>query len=224
MTAIASAVFATLVALVFALRLVRQYGQRRRSHALAWAVSLGWFAVGSGAVAVGLVTGWSTPIFLAYWLAGALLTVPFLAAGQLMLMDPKRTVLYWTLVGLVSVWALSALPLSTIDHEALRAATATTNVPVGHDVLGESLAYRLLGWFNYTAIIVVLGTIWSAVRTRRWLILLISVGVVIAGSSFAFIRTGQPTWFSLALAAGVAIMYVGFVAAGKPSKRASSAA
>lgn len=223
MTAIASAVFATLVALVFALRLVRQYAARRRSHALAWAVSLGWFAVGSGAVAVGLIAGWSAPVFLVYWLAGALLTVPFLAAGQLMLLDPGRTVLYWTVVGLVSVWALSALPLSTIDQEALRAASAATNVPIGEDVLGDSLAYRLLGWFNYTAIIVVVGTIWSAVRSRRWLILLIPVGVVVAGSSFAFIRAGQPTLFSLALAAGVAVMYAGFLAAAKPPKRAAAA-
>lgn len=213
------ALVAAAVAAVFAARLFGQYRARRRGHALAWTVSLALFGVGSLAVAAGIALAWTPTVFAVYWFSGALVTVPLLAVGQLMLMDPRRTVLYATLGALVVVWALAALALSPIDGAVLRAATAAGNVPLGEEVLGDSLAYRLLGVFNYSAVIVVAGTLYSAVKTRRWQILLIPLGVVVAGASFAFIRAQQPAGFSAALAAGVAIMYAGFRAAGKPPRR-----
>jgi hypothetical protein len=217
--AVLFALAATAVAGLFSARLAQQYAARRRGHALAWAISLGLFAVASFMVALGIGAGWSPAVFAVYWFAGALVTVPYLAAGQLMLLDPKRTVLYATLVGLATAWALAAVAISPIEAEPLRHASAEATIPVGDEVYGGTLAHRLLGWFNYTALIVVVGVVWSAVRTRRWLILLIAVGVVIAGTSFAFVRAGMPALFSAFLAVGVATMYAGFRAAAKPPKR-----
>lgn len=211
---------AAVVAGVFALRLLAQWRERRRPHALAWTVSLGLFAVASLAAAVGMAAGWTPVVFATYWFTGGLIVVPFLAAGQLMLMDPRRMLIWWTLAGLFAVWALAALALSAFDAGALAAADAANSIPRGEAVFGEGqLGYELLGFANYTAAIVVLGTAWSAYRTKRWQILLIALGVVIAGVSFVFIREGMPIGFSVSLAAGVAVMYAGFVAAGKPSRR-----
>lgn len=210
---------ATGIAGVFAAQLARQYRARGRPHALAWAISLALFAVATAAVAVGMVTGWPVGVFALYWLAGALLTVPFLAVGQLLLLDPRRSVLYATIAGLMTVWALAALLLSPMDPVALQEAAAAGGIPVGAEVFGEeALAFRLLGYYNYTALVVVGGVVWSAATTRRWIILLIAVGVVVAGASFAFVRAGLPAAFSASLAAGVALMYAGFKAAGKPPK------
>lgn len=215
--------FAATIAAVFSARLARQYAARRRPHALAWSLSLGLFAVAAASVVVGLAAGWSAGVYAVFWLTGALVTVPFLAAGQLMLLDPRRAVLYGTLAGLAVVWSLAALALSPLDPAPLRAASEAGSIPRGEAAWGDSLAYRLLSPFNYTAVIVVVGTIWSAVRSRRFRILGIAVGVVVAGSSFAFVRTGRVDLFALALAAGVALMYGGFVAAGKPPRRTHEA-
>jgi hypothetical protein len=210
---------AAAVAAVFAGRLAQQWKARRRSHALAWALSLALFALASLAAALGMITGWPPVVFGVYWFAGALVTVPFLAAGQLMLMDPRRTVLWWTVAGLFAVWATAALAMSSYDASALAEAAAVSSIPRGEDVFGGGqLAFQMLRFANYTAVVVVLGTAWSAVRTRRWRVLLIAVGVLVAGASFVFIRQGVPTGFSASLAVGVALMYAGFVAASKPPK------
>lgn len=211
---------AAAVAALFCGKLLGQWRERRRPHALAWSFSLGLFAVASLAAGAGMALGWSPVVFAIYWFTGGLIVVPFLAAGQLMLMDPRRMLIWWTLGGLFAVWALAALLLSQFDAAALAAADAARTIPRGEDVFGRGqLAFELLGFANYTAAVVVIGTAWSALRTRRWQILLIALGVLIAGASFVFIRAGMPAGFSASLAVGVTAMYAGFVAAGKPSRR-----
>lgn len=207
------------IAALFAGRLAAQWRERRRPHALAWAVSLGLFSLASLAAALGMAVGWTPWVFGVYWFAGGLIVVPFLAAGQLMLLDPRRFLIWWTLAGLFAVWAVGALLLAHFDLAALAAADGAGSIPRGEDVFGEGqLAYELLGFANYTAVVVVVGTVWSAVRSRRWAVLLIALGVTIAGASFVFIRQGQPVGFSISLAVGVTSMYAGFLAAGKPPK------
>lgn len=212
---VALSLVAAVVAGLLSARLGRRYLARRRSHALAWSGSLALFAVASAAVALGLAQGWSPAVFLVYWVAGALVTVPLLAAGQLMFMDPARTWLYWTLAALAGLGALVAVATSSLDSQAL--AEVGARIPTGEAVFGDSLAVALLPPFNYTAAIVVAGVAWSAIRTRRWGLLFIALGVLVAGASFAFVRAGLPAGFSTTLASGVILMYVGFRAAERPS-------
>lgn len=221
MTVALSAVAAA-VAATFASSLARQYAQRRRPHALAWCLSLALFALASAATAVGVAGGWSPWLYALFWVSGALVTVPFLAAGQLMLLDPARTGLYWALAGVALLLALVSLPLSPMDEAALADAGAAGTIPTSEEVFGDALATALLMPFNYAALIVVVGVVWSAVTTRRWGILLIAVGVLVAGASFTFVRAGMPAGFSATLAGGVAIMYGGFRAAARPPKRGAA--
>ena len=214
---------AAAVAFVFAVQLGRQYAQRRRPHALAWALALGLYGVASAAVTVGVTLGWSPAVFGAYWIAGALLNVPLLAVGQLLLLDPKRSVLYWTLAGLAAVWSLAFTMLATFDAAALTAATQADLIPRGREVLAGETAYGLARPFSYTFVIVVIGSVWSAVRARRWAVLLIALGVTVSAASSAFIRVGQGELFSVLLTAGVAVMYGGFIAASRPPRARVSA-
>lgn len=219
-TALLAPLVATVVAGAFALSLGRQYARRRRPHALAWCVALALFGVGTAAIALGIGAGWHPSVFAVYWLSGALLTVPFLAVGQLHLLAPRQAVLWWTVAGLFTVWALFAVGSNPMDVGALRAADARGGIPIGADVYGEDgLAVALLRPANYAAVIVVAGSLWSGVRTRRWGVLLIALGVVLAGASFAFVRAGRGELVSVFLAVGVTTMYAGFLAAGKPSRR-----
>ncbi len=209
---------AALVALVFALQLARQYLARRRSHALAWACALALFGIASAMVSVGVTAGWSPAVFGTYWVAGALLNVPLLAAGQMMLLDPRRSVLYWTLAGLAAVWSVAFTLLASFDAAALAAASANRLIPRGAEVLAGEIAYGLARPFSYTFAVVVIGSVWSAVRARRWSVLLIALGVTVAAAASAFIRVGQGELFSVFLAAGIVVMYAGFVAASRPPR------
>jgi hypothetical protein len=213
---------AAVVAATFAVQLGLQYAGRRRAHALAWAMALGLFALASAMVSVGVTIGWSPPVFGTYWIAGALLNVPLLAVGQLMLLDPRRTVLYWTLAGLFAVWAVAFTLLASFDTAVLQAASAAHLIPRGAEVFAapgspeqHAAAYTLARPFSYTFAIVVIGSVWSAVRLRRWAVLFIALGVTVAAAASAFIRVGQGELFSVFLAAGVAVMYAGFVAASR---------
>jgi hypothetical protein len=210
---------AALVAAVFALQLLRQYAARRRPHALAWGLALGLFAIAAAMVTTGVTVGWSTAVFGVYWVAGALLNVPLLGIGQLMLLDPPRTVLYWTLAGVFAVWAVAFTLMAGFDAQVLAEASTQRSIPLGKEVLGGTAAYRLVGPFNATFLVVVVGSVWSAVRSRRWAVLLIALGVSVAAAGSSAVGAGRDFLFSLLLAVGVSIMYGGFRAASKPPRR-----
>jgi hypothetical protein len=203
---------AALVAVAFAGQLARQFAQRRRPHALAWTLALALYAAGSAAVAVGVGTGWTAPVFAVYWLAGPLVNVPLLATGQLLLLDRDRAWLYWSAATLITVTAVAAVVSADLDREALAAASRAHRIPLGRDVLGGSLAYTLARPFSFTFLIVVGGAVWSAVRTRRWAVLLIALGVMIVAGDSVAIRIGNGELFSLLLAVGITVMYAGFLA------------
>jgi hypothetical protein len=63
---------------------------------------------------------------------------------------------------------------------------------------------------------------WWAVRIRRWTVLLITLGVMIVAGDSVAIRVGNGELFSLLLAAGISVMYVGFLAT-TGSRRSSTA-
>lgn len=214
---------AALVAFVFAVQLGRQFLSRRRPHALAWGLALALFGVASTMVSVGVTAGWSPPVFGAYWIAGALLNVPLLALGQLMLLDPRRSVLYWTLAGVCAVWAIAFTLMASFDSAVLAAASADHAIPLGKEVISESTAYVLVGPFNATALVVVIGSIWSAVRSRRWAVLLIALGIVVVAGGSSAVGAGRDFLFSVLLAGGVSIMYLGFRAASKPPRHSAPA-
>lgn len=224
--AVAAALSACLVAGAFGTSLARQYVDRRRPHALAWALSLYLFSGGTLAIALGSVLGWSQVTFDAYWFTGALMTVPFLAVGQLHLMIPRLAALWWTVAFLYTVWAFFTLVSSPVDPAVLAAASAAAELPRGAEVFGDgALTLGLLRVSNAIAIVPILGSIWSGWRTRRWGVLLVGVGAAVAGGSFSAVRlvsgSGQAVLTSALLAGGVALMYGGFLAAGRPSRKAA---
>lgn len=211
------------VAGVFAFQLARQYAARRRHHALAWTLALGCYAVGMIALAVGFGLGWDPVTYAVYWLAGALLTVCLLAVGQLHLLDPARAVLWWTLGGLAVVWAVGTMFASPYDAAVLAEASRAGSIPQGREVFEGGLAYGILRPFTYGgALVVLVGSLWSGIRSRRYGILLIAVGVFVSATSTAFLRAGLDELVAVVLAIGVGIMYLGFRAAAKAPRPRTS--
>jgi hypothetical protein len=216
---------AAAVALAFATLLARRFLASRRSYLAFWAVALGMYAAASGAVALGAVDGWTSAEFRVYWAVGAVLNVPFLAQGELDLLVRNRavrSVLYVVLV-FVTAYTIARVRTAGVDEAALE-----EDLPSGKEVFGDGTpAHRLPQLVAIPAyVVLVAGALWSAWRMRgrpelrdRFAgTLLIALGAtIIAALGSAFAALGLLVPFSLALLAGVAVMFWGFLRASRRS-------
>lgn len=218
--AVSFAVLGALVAGVFAAELAHQWRTRRRHYALAWALALALYALGMVALAAGFGLGWSPLSFSVYWVTGALLNVPLLAVGQLHLLDGQRAALWWTIAGLAAVWSIAAVALSPVDTAVLASAEAAGGIPPGKEAFAGGLAYQVLRPMTMLgALVVLVGSVYSGLRTRRYGILLIALGVAVSATSSRFLVAGLDHMVAVVLAVGVTIMYGGFRAAAKAPRR-----
>src|SRR5215208_4987796 len=109
------------VAAVFAGLVAAQYRTRRRPYQLAWALALAMYAVASVAVALGVAGGWTSDEFQVYWALGAVLNVPFLAGGELMLLVRNRTAqaAIWIVLVFITAYSIAVLRGASLDAVAL---------------------------------------------------------------------------------------------------------
>jgi hypothetical protein len=228
---VAQAIFpliAAAVALWFGAVLGVRYAGRRRPHELAWCVALLMFAAASAAAFLGVVRGWTPGDFRVYWLFGAILNVPYLVVGEAYLLARRRAIGHVVLliVVVVSVYAGVEVWRSGVSASALRA-----SLPLGKDVFGSgSSAYRLAQLVAFPAYFLLLGgLVWSAwqARNRRLLrgvmngTLLIALGATVIAIGSGVGAGFHVVWlFFLSLAAGIAVMYGGFLAATRPVRSA----
>jgi hypothetical protein len=213
---------AALVAFVFAVALGRRFVERRRAHLALWCAALVLYGAASAAVAAGVASGWTRPLFETYWILGAVLNVPLLAAGEVKLLGrgPILDAAVWIVLAFVTAYTVAVTRGAAIDEVVLREAV----LPSGKEVFGDgSEAHRLPQLISIPSyVVLVVGATWSAFRIRgrsemrdRFVgTLLIVLGAsitAVAGSAFAAV--GNATAFSLALLAGVAVMFAGFLRA-----------
>jgi hypothetical protein len=190
------------------------------------------YAAASLAVAIGALNGWSRLSFEVYWLFGAVLNVPFLAAGELQLLVRNRTVelaLDVVLVFLVA-YSISVVRGAVYDAHAL-----AQQLPSGKHVFGNGTpAHRLPQLISIPSYLVLVGgASWSAWRMRgrpelkdRFVgTLLIAIGAtIIAGFGSTFAALGELPLFSISLLAGIAVMFWGFLRASKATAAPEPAA
>lgn len=214
---------AAALAAAFSGLVAKRYAERRRPYHLAWALALAMYAAASIVVAVGMTGGWTPRGFQLYWALGAVLNVPFLAVGELMLLVRDRRVqtLSWLLLVFITAYTVAVLRGASIDTAAL-----ATDLPSGRTVLGEGSAAHQLPQLISTPsyLVLVAGVLWSAFRVRgrpelrdRFVgTLLIAAGAtVIAGLGSYFAYHGRAAAFSAALATGIGVMFAGFLRASR---------
>src|SRR2546421_631678 len=215
---------ASAVALAFAILLAQQFLLRRRSYQALWALAMAMFAAASLAVFLGVLRNWSTGDFRVFWLFGAVLNVPYLACGELHLLLRQGAVR--TALVLILLFG-TAFAVSRVVSAHVAAAPLHGNLPSGKDVFAhDSFALTLARLYSFPAYgLLVAGTAWSAWRMRgrselrdRFVgTLLIAVGATVVAGGSAFAAAGNATGFSLTLAAGVALMFWGFLRASRRS-------
>ena len=215
---------AAVVAFVFAAALGRQFARRQRIHLAMWCGALVMYGVASLAVAAGAAVGWSRTLFEVYWILGAVLNVPLLAAGEIHLLRRGQIldVAVWVVLAFVFAYTVAVTRGAAVD-----AASLAERLPSGKEVFGDgSATYRLPQLISIPSyVILVAGAVWSAWRMRgrpelrsRFVgTLLVAAGATItAAAGSAFAAVGNLPAFSLSLLAGVAVMFLGFRRASEP--------
>lgn len=215
---------AALVALVFAIQLARRWVSRKRTYELLWALSLLMYAIASAVVAIESVHGWTPFYFRLYWALGAVLNVPFLAAGEVHLMVRNRTALVAVDLILIFVvaYTLGVLRTAAMDPHAL-----AQHLPSGKHVFGAGTpAHRLPQLISIPSYVVLLAgallSAWrmranAAIRDRFIGTLLIALGATVVAGGATFAAYGQMAGFTLTLMAGISVMFAGFIRASRPA-------
>jgi hypothetical protein len=216
---------AGVISLAFATALGRRLVTKWRPHEAVWTVALLMYAAASFAAAFGVAAGWTANEYRVYWLFGAVLNVPFLAAGEAYLLVRRRMYAHALLVALVMISLVATIVVWTSSVHADELAKA---LPIGNEAWRESrLPYHLrwLSWIGYVALVA--GLVWSArvmgsnpqLRSRTGGILVIALGatVVAIGSGVGAGLNVVPL-FAIGLALGIAVMFWGFILSSRPAR------
>ena len=236
----ALAASATLVAIGFALSTTDRWLRRRRAHDMAWSVSLALFALGAAALWWAEARGWSLATFRVFYLAGAVLNVPWLALGTVYLLGGQTIgdrVRWWLVL-------LSGLSTGVVLFAPTRTPVSGTELPTGKDVFGVAPRVLAAVGSGVAAVVIIAGALWSVYRLARrrepalpsvrrvasspaHLVvgnLLIAAGTIVLSASGTLAgRLGKDTAFSLTLLIGVSVLFAGFLVASTTPRRATLA-
>jgi hypothetical protein len=215
---------AAALATAFTIVLVDRWRARRSGQYAAWALSMGAFALGSAALAVGAAVGWNGLLFRTYYLFGAMLTVAWLGCGELLLVWGRsgNTVAVRRAVNATVTFTVVAVV--TVFTTPLLTAVAADGVPKGSDLVG--FWPRLLAVVSNSVgtVAVVVGAGWSIVRAVRdrsgsALVVgngLIVLGVVLAASSGSFLGLGLAASKAVFLSLAELSIFVGYMRCSAP--------
>ena len=234
----ALAASATLVAVAFCLSTLDRWLRRRRPHELAWTISLALFALGSFALWLAEATGWSLGSFRVFYMAGAVLNVPWLALGTVYLLAGERIghrVRWWLVF-------LSGLTAGIVLFAPTKTGVSGNELTTGKDVFGVAPRVLAAVGSGVAALVIIAGALWSAWRVWRGRVpslgaartvmapgrlalgnVIIAVGTLVLSASGSLAgRLGKDRAFAVTLLLGIAALFVGFlVASARPTPQQS---
>jgi hypothetical protein len=213
------------IASVFALSLLDQFLERWRPYQAVWTVGMVLYAVGSLLQGLWQMGVMEEAVFRLWYLTGGMLTAPYLGAGTVYLLAPRRVAhgFFGGLLVLTVVAAVLALTVpfregANLDHlrgHPLASIDPETGVRYFPEGVGALTAFlNSLG-----AIALIGGAVFSAVVFARrrgpgYRVLstaLIAAGAFIAAAGGTLERFDIPQPHTVALLAGIVVIYGGFL-------------
>ena len=218
---------AALISLACALVVARDAWRRPKPDKVAWTVAFAVFAVAAGAEVVGAVAGWTPLLVRVYYLTGAVLVVGYLALGELYLLAPRRT----AAAGPGAALLITALAVTFV----LDASVDRTRLEVdGWEALerGPALIALAASVNGLGTLILAGGALYSAwrfwrkgiMRHRMTGCLLIAGGTLLVATGGTLTRFGHREYLYIAMTAGVAVIFAGYLEARRPDPVPSAAA
>jgi hypothetical protein len=224
------AFLATAVATLFAQATGVRYSRSKAPHQGAWTFALALFALASAALATAASTGWDRGTFRSFYLLGAVLNVPWLALGTVYLLGGRR-IGNRVRTGLVlfTGFATGVILAAPIHGVIVRAG----GIPVGKDHFGVLPRVLAAAGSGVGAVVVFGGAVYSAIRFARWRApgtgslaggnALIALGTLVLSSGGLLQGViGQDEAFTISLAAGIVVVYAGFVVASSAARPAAA--
>jgi len=192
---------AALIALRLAGLLARRWRATRRPELAAWAWSLAAYAVAAAAIAWGEAAQWDGRAFRVYYAAGALVTVPLLGTGSLLLAGWRRAAVVGGVVAGLGIGVALAMPV----HGAF----AAHGIPPAQDHVAWFPARVLAVAVNSLGTLAVVVVAVRSLRRRPVGNALVVLGVAAAalGSGLSGLGAGGA---AVGIAVGVALLYAGF--------------
>jgi hypothetical protein len=221
---------ATLISAAFAITLFRQYSTKRRPYLLAWALALSVYALAALTEVIGAAQTWNPFLYRAYYFLGGVLVVGLLALGTFYLLLPRFATL-----ALVILVAIAGLGLLGVLGANLQTGLLDTHQVPNVDTIRvekgvfNTLALAAAAFLNIAgSLILIGGALLSAYRLRRqpqlasrfWANLLIALGAFIVAGASSLTRLHIYELFYMGQAAGVLVMFSGFLTAQRQPARA----
>jgi heme/copper-type cytochrome/quinol oxidase subunit 1 len=198
-----------------ALIMLKRMRQKIRPQEVAWSIAFGMFALAALSQVVGDLAGWSPGLARLYYLNGATLVVGWLGLGTWLVMVRRprlRQAGIWSMlvlsgyaVGLLNLTPVDAAVLSVSGWHALQKPTNLVVLTIGINSLGT--------------LVLVGGALWSAwifwrkgiLRDRMIGLVLLAVGALVVAAGGSLTRLGHEQYLYLAMSAGVALMFWGYL-------------
>lgn len=217
---------ACFISLTCALVIARDAMRRPRPDKLAWVVAFAVFAIAAGTEVAGSLTGWTPTLARVYYLTGAVLVVAYLALGELYLLAGRR----------IARFAPGATLLVTAVAAAVVFGAGVDSSRLAHDgweaiARGPALKALAISLNAAGTLVVIGGALYSAWRFRRLgthrhrMIgcVLIAAGTLVAASGGTLTRLGHREYLYVGIAAGVAIIFAGYLETRRPEPSTLSA-
>ncbi len=214
---------AALLALAFALLLIRSFLRRPAGQKALWSAGFLLFAVAATTEALAQRDGWSPGLFRTYYLAGGVLTVAYLGSGSAWMLLPRRG--RDALLGALAVaTAAAAVTVFLGPVDAWVLAAASSGEPPANGALGGHSFVWAIALNSLGTLSLVGGSLLSIMRRQRvranvW----IASGAISVAAATGLSRAGDTSLMYLGELVGIALMFSGFTLTGPRPKLARPA-
>lgn len=220
---------ATVVAAAFTAATFERYLWRRRNQDKALTISLAVFTLGAGSLLWGSKVGWTSASFRAFYAFGAIINVPFLAAGQMYFMTKKRTADRF----LTGAIVFGAFSLGITLASPMTGRIEPTALPEGSEVFGVLPRILAAAGSGLSATIIFVGTTLGIIGLLRARIAKVAVpnwGARVTGLGLIALGTitlslsgllnsvfGKMGAFAVTLTLGITLLFVGYLLSSGPT-------
>ena len=202
---------ATVISIIFAYSVFRQYLRGRKTHQLLWTISLALFSFSVFFEAYSELYGWNVLMYKIYYIFAASLVL-IMGAGTLYLLSswnvlnryiPHLFVTYGIIIIVIMSYTAYSAPVYT---EKFIPGITVAGLAMSQDVRIFSPLLTIPG-----SIALIGGALYSYFKTKQRFNVYIALGALIVAVSGGIARTGITDFFYIGEMIGITLMYFGFI-------------